>query len=85
MRVEFMIDLYLHHVEKINYDTHSHTDVPRSLTLKHSQTKMIQISTICQPTLEVILYGNVNISIDDNKQVILAGQDYIRKTRRLCQ
>ena len=44
-----------------------------------------KISTFCQPTLEVILYGNVNISIDDNKQVFLAVQEYILKTRRFCQ
>ena len=40
------------------------------------------ISTFCQPTLEVILYGSTGISIEENKQVFLAVQEFILRTKR---
>ena len=41
-----------------------------------------KISTFCPPTLDVILYGNANISVNENKQIALAVQDFILKTKR---
>ena len=40
------------------------------------------ISTFCQPTLEVILYGSTDISVEENKQVFLAVHEFILRTKR---
>ena len=40
------------------------------------------ISTFCQPTLEVILYGSTDISVEENKQIFLAVHEFILKTKR---
>ena len=41
-----------------------------------------KISTFCPPTLDIILYGNADISVNENKQIALAAQDFILKTKR---
>ena len=35
------------------------------------------ISTFCQPTLEVILYGSTDISVEENKQIFLTVHEFI--------
>ena len=40
------------------------------------------ISIFCQPTLEVILYGSTDISVEGNKQIFLAVHEFILKTKR---
>ena len=41
-----------------------------------------KISAFCLPTIDVILYGDTDMSVDDNKEIFLAVQDYILKTNR---
>ena len=46
------------------------------------QDLLNKISTFCQPTLDVILYGNIDLSVRENKQIFLAVQDFILKSKR---
>ena len=39
-------------------------------------------STFCQPALDVILYGSADLSVEKNKQIFLAVQDFILKSKR---
>ena len=39
-------------------------------------------TTYCQPTLNVLLYGNANLSESENKTIFSAVQEFILKTKR---
>ena len=43
-----------------------------------------KVSTICRPTLNVLLYGTCNdeLSMEQNKNIFLAVQNYLLKTKR---
>ena len=41
-----------------------------------------KVSTICRPTLNVLLYGNDELSMEQNKNIFLAVQNYLLKTKR---
>ena len=41
-----------------------------------------KVSTICRPTLNVLLYGNDELSMEQNKNIFLAAQNYLLKTKR---
>ena len=43
-----------------------------------------RVSTYCQPTVNVFLYGNTNLTDVENAELFLAMQDYILKTKRFC-
>ena len=40
------------------------------------------VTTYCQPTLNVLLYGNANLSESENKTIFSAVQEFILKTKR---
>ena len=40
------------------------------------------VTTYCQPTLNVLLYGNANLSDSENKTIFSAVQKFILKTKR---
>ena len=40
------------------------------------------VATYCQPTLNVLLYGNANLSDSENKTIFSAVQEFILKTKR---
>ena len=40
------------------------------------------VTTYCQPTLNVLLYGNANLSDSENKTIFSAVQEFILKTKR---
>ena len=40
------------------------------------------ISNLCIPTLNVLLYGNQTLSFDVNKQIFVAIQNYIIRSKR---
>ena len=42
------------------------------------------VITYCQPTLNVLLYGNANLSESENKTIFSAVQEFILKTKRFC-
>ena len=42
-----------------------------------------KVSTICRPTLNVLLYGNDELSMEQNKNIFLAVQNYLLKTKCL--
>ena len=46
------------------------------------QELLNKISTFCQPTLDVILYGSSHIPVEENTQIFLAVQNFIIKTKR---
>ena len=46
------------------------------------QELLNKISTFCQPTLDVILYGSTDLSVEENKLIFLAVQDFILKSKR---
>ena len=41
-----------------------------------------KVSTICRPTLNVLLNGNDELSMEQNKNIFLAVQNYLLKTKR---
>ena len=41
-----------------------------------------KVSTFCQPTLDVILYDSTELSVEENKQIFLAVQDFVLKSKR---
>lgn len=46
------------------------------------QELLNQVSTICRPTLNVLLFGNDGLSMEQNKTIFLAVQNYLLKTKR---
>ena len=44
--------------------------------------KQISFSRLCQPTVNVLLYGVDNLSFNDNKQIFDAVHDFLIKTKR---
>ena len=38
----------------------------------------------CQPTVNVFLYGNTDLTDGENAELFSAVQDYILKTKRFC-
>ena len=44
-----------------------------------------RVSTYCQPTVNVFLYGNSDVTDDENAELFSAVQHYILKTKRFCQ
>ena len=46
------------------------------------QELLNKISTFCQPTLDVFLYGRSHIPVEENTQIFLAVQDFIINTKR---
>ena len=40
------------------------------------------VTTYCQPTLNVLLYGDANLSDSENKTISSAVQEFILKTKR---
>ena len=42
------------------------------------------VSAMCEPTLNVLLYGNTEMSYEQNKEIFLSVQNYIVKAKR-CQ
>ena len=46
------------------------------------QELLNKISTFCQPTLDVILYGSSHIPVEENTHIFLAVQDFIINTKR---
>ena len=40
------------------------------------------VSAICEPTLNVLLYGNTELSYKQNKEIFLSVQNYILKSKR---
>ena len=43
-----------------------------------------RVSTYCQPTVNVYLYGNTDLADVENAELFSAVQDYILKTKRFC-
>ena len=43
---------------------------------------LISVSRLCQPTVNVLLYGVDNLSFDDNKQIFDVVHDFLIKTKR---
>ena len=43
-----------------------------------------RVSTYCQPTVNVFLYGNTDLTDVGNAELFSAVQDYILKTKRFC-
>ena len=43
-----------------------------------------RVSTYCQPTVNVFLYGNTDLTDVENAEFFSAVQDYILKTKRFC-
>ena len=43
-----------------------------------------RVSTYCQPTVNVFLYGNPDLTDVENAELFSAVQDYILKTKRFC-
>ena len=43
-----------------------------------------RVSTYCQPTVNVFLYGNTDLTDVENAEIFSAVQDYISKTKRFC-
>ena len=43
-----------------------------------------RVSTYCQPTVNVFLYGNTDLTDVENAELFSAVQDYILKTKRFC-
>ena len=37
---------------------------------------------MCEPTLNVLLYGNTELSYEQNKEIFLSVQNYIIKSKR---
>ena len=52
------------------------------LYIKLRQQMIGVISNLCIPTLNVLLYGNQTLSFDINKQIFLAIQNYIIRSKR---
>ena len=40
------------------------------------------VSAMCEPTLNVLLYGNTELSYEQNKKIFLSVQNYIAKSKR---
>ena len=40
------------------------------------------VSAMCEPTLNVLLYGNTELSYEQNKEIFLSVQNYIVKSKR---
>ena len=47
-------------------------------------TILDRVSTYCQPTVIVFLYGNTDLTDVENADLFSAVQDYILKTKRFC-
>ena len=49
----------------------------------HRQEMLISVSRLCQPTVNVLLYGDDNLSgaFNDNKQIFDAVHDFLIKTK----
>ena len=47
-----------------------------------SEELLNTVTTYCQPTLNVLLYGNANLSDSENKTIFSAVQEFILKTKR---
>ena len=43
-----------------------------------------RVSTYCQPTVNIFLYGNTDLTDVENAELFSAVQDYILKTKRFC-
>ena len=43
-----------------------------------------RVSTYCQPTVNVFLYGNTDLTDVENAELFSAVQDNILKTKRFC-
>ena len=43
-----------------------------------------RVSTYYQPTVNVFLYGNTDLTDVENAELFSAVQDYILKTKRFC-
>ena len=48
----------------------------------HRQEMLITVSRLCQPTVNVLLYGVDDLSFNDNKQIFGAVHDFLIKTKR---
>ncbi|MCG8113032.1 MAG: reverse transcriptase domain-containing protein [Candidatus Thiodiazotropha taylori] len=48
----------------------------------HRQTLLDTVSMFCRPTLNLLLFGSSELSLIQNKQVFLAVQDFLLKTKR---
>ena len=40
------------------------------------------VPAVCEPTLSVLLYGNTELSYEQNKEIFLSVQNYIVKSKR---
>ena len=50
--------------------------------LKQIQDMLRSVSQFCQPSLNTLLYGNDNLSYNDNKTILVIVQDFIVKSKR---
>ena len=53
---------------------HQFTDFRRDL--------INSVSDICQPNLNVLLFGDISLTFDQNKQIFEAVQEFIIKSKR---
>ena len=44
-----------------------------------------RVSTYCQPTINVFLYGNTDLRDVENAELFSSVQDYLLKTKRFCK
>ena len=51
-----------------------YTDLRREL--------LTTVSEKCNPTLDVLLYGDLSLSLEENKAIFLAVHDFILKSKR---
>ena len=51
-----------------------YTDLRREL--------LTTVSGKCNPTLDVLLYGDLSVSLEENKAIFLAVHDFILKSKR---
>ena len=52
------------------------------LYLNHRDDMLRSINHLCQPSLNILLYGDPNLNDNDNKQIFLSVQKYILNTKR---
>ena len=57
-------------------------DITRYLDLHERQELINAVSVMCEPTLNVLLYGNTELSYEQNKEIFLSVQIYIVKSKR---
>ena len=53
---------------------------PKFYSLK--QELINAVSAMCEPTLSVLLYGNTELSYEQNKEIFLSVRKYIVKSKR---